>query len=238
MTTIAQRYTIFGYGIHLHIVNMMNVFTVSITNGASVIISLAYDTLKLFVESCWIWFKRNTTHPSGGFFPRLVYSPPFIMALLRAKLSIPALFIAEYFRALNTGIFFFAARPKVRFISMQSSSLRATRSGAVFIIYCKRWVKVICFSAIRACQFYFSSLPSSCLLFSFITRSARVRTIKTVEYSVRRNKIIFPTEFTNFFYFHINLIKGVSRSVSQYCCSRNTDRTGDIKTKNLTNCVA
>jgi len=68
MTTLTQSNAIFGKGIVLYVVNVMNCLTKFATNSASVIVSFANLFFELLVEDNWVRFERKSASPISGIF--------------------------------------------------------------------------------------------------------------------------------------------------------------------------
>lgn len=98
MTRATESNAIFGSGIHLYIINMMDIISKITADSAGIIVSLSDCVLKFFVKCGWIWLKRFPSSPARIFFTSDIKNftnpitffrtvmPSFFMALFHRKI--------------------------------------------------------------------------------------------------------------------------------------------------------
>jgi hypothetical protein len=223
MTILAQRNAIFGNGVHFLVIDMMDMVSVSLANSAGIIVAFSNHALELLTEG---WRVRLKGFPA----------PPTRMIFKFIE------FVKTFFIAKFTGLFssihriFFSAIKTYLDSGFCSPFIGATR-GTIFT---KDSVMRKLFSANYTYLLMFSSAPINTTLFSSVQGNVFPIAFCRAKSTFKKLAWFYVKFFsTNFaFFIHFGLIKGASRSASQYCCSRNTGQTGSVLS-NLTicNCV-
>ena len=229
MTTTAKSNTIFGNGVVLHGINVMNAIAPFSAKRAGIVVAFANHTFEQFIESWRILFKRLSVFPVRGIFSRQILGA----TLSRTKLS-----IYSAWRLIIDFLTIFTGQIKTRFFENRWMSILSMQ------IYLMCFIVYLLFSSIRKRgknhfpiplwinifkKLFFVFCPKSKNIFSSIqikSLGARFNSCPSFIRKMRENKFSFFRFIINF---QKNIVfispgcshispKGRSPHRNRYCC--------------------
>lgn len=229
MTRATKSNTVFGYGIHFHVVDVMDVIAKFATDSADVIISFSYGFFELFIPL----FRIKLSSPFPAFPEWRVFSnKEGYSTSLRTKRVIPPICFRLCLRKCFSTIRANTINPSLPVNVMadcRTKIISRTSANSSFAFA----------AAYKASVFWLSAFPKSCGFpnsHALLTTTGVGAKTRLVFSGIDNLKQLFAI-FTSFFN-HIYTLTGVSRFISQYCCSGNTDETRHVRHNiNLTNCI-
>jgi hypothetical protein len=216
MTTTTQSNTVFGIGIHLDIVYVMDVIAVLLANSASVVVAFADHLFESSIPNLWVKLSSPfATSPLCRVFSNGVTD----VADPRAKLVIA--FRSLFFKLFTT-------RLTDKGYSFLSVNVMTGGGAKLISVSCTPAPARDLFATNNAIECYIAAIPAIRLLaavYSFTAAGirAKARCAFPGIYNLKGFAAVFAS-FTN----HHSTLKGASRQAGQYCCLGNTGLTGCV----------
>lgn len=211
MTRAAESNAIFGRGIHLYIINMMDVIAKVTADSTSIVVSLSNCVLKFLVKCRRIWLVRFSALPT-----RVIFFN-FMLIATRARTISTSFFIwIKIFLAKQTLAY-------LSFFHRVGIALLATIFSNAYPISANRenlftkLTRNIYVAALPVLRFFFDLVRFSPL------NMAGVRTENSPKKFTVELIVAISTNFN-----HISPEKGASRFASQYRCLVDTGKTGCV----------
>lgn len=213
MTRAAESNAIFGRGIHLYIINMMDILSDSFANGTSIIVAISDKFFKLLVKSYRVRLIGSSSVPSWMIF----FSCKRMVTICRTKINTVSL---SFWRK-----FVSAKLTKSWLYSGSCNNFTFNRTVFAIIKLVTLWKKRL------STSFTVFTYPVPrrmiCSKYIFRTPNARANERTTLNIWPRRFGFeLFTARLTNLN--HISPFKGASRFASQYRCLVDTGKTGCV----------